>query len=93
MESSYASAWPVSQLIKVHKHAFTRRSSHGSFGALCQQFQMLVVNRATILAHQDMSVPTLYANDMAGQCAAFCKLSLGRPISLGLTFFTAEEMP
>jgi hypothetical protein len=38
---------------------------------------MLVVNRVRQrLAHQDMSVPTLYAN-MAGQCAAFCKLHSG----------------
>lgn len=79
MESSYASAWQlVSQLIKVHKHSPVDQAM-AALVHFCQQFQMLVVNRVRrgALAHQDMSVPTLYANDMAGQCAAFCKLTLG----------------
>jgi hypothetical protein len=49
-------------------------------------------SRAT-LAHQDMSVPTLYANDMAGQCAAFANFPLGRPTRLGLFSLLLAEMP
>jgi hypothetical protein len=79
MESSYASAWQlVSQLIKVHTHSPVDQAM-AALVHFCQQFQMLVVNRVRrgALAHQDMSVPTMYVNDMAGQCAAFCKLTLG----------------
>jgi hypothetical protein len=79
MESSYASSWQlIGQLTKVHTHSPVDQAM-AALAHFCQQFQMIVVNRVRrgALAHQDMSVPTMYVNDMAGQCAAFVKLTLG----------------